>query len=232
MRINGIDARTYKARQLNVKIQPPATAVNYDWNDGDMKPNVYKTEEKAGELELTMYFVGKTKDEVMRCISEFLMNFDTVALMELEGYRGTFYGIKKSASITDTLEARKKKLTMKFDGYMYDREVQKVLKAEQTYTAQGTRRTPCTLVIENKTRQTQETTITGLSEDPITAAVPAQKTLIIDGDSGLVTIDGANGFASIVEMWEFPYMKKGNVIIRQTNTENVKVTVKYSPMWI
>lgn len=47
MRINGIDARTFKSKQLTVEFQPPSTAVKYDWNDGDLKPNAYETEEKA-----------------------------------------------------------------------------------------------------------------------------------------------------------------------------------------
>lgn len=234
MRVNGIDARTFKAKQLTVEVQPPSTAVKYDWNDGDLKPNAYKTEEKAGTLKLVMYFVGKDRTEVHRCISDFLSNLNDAALLDLEGYKGSYYGMKKSAKIVSTLELRKKKLELEFDGFFMDIPVEKELKAElQEYVTQGSRDAPCVLRLINPTKKNQDVTVEGLTETGnIVVTVPAGKTMVIDGDVGLITVDGENGFPYVTEMWEFPKVTHGKMIVKRTNVANVKITIEYRPMWL
>lgn len=233
MRVNGIDIRTFKAKQLTVEVQPPSTAVKYDWNDGDLKPNAYKTEEKAGTLKLTLYFVGKDRSEVHRNISEFLSHLNDAAVLDLEGYKGSYYGMKKSASIVKTLEHRKKKLDVEFDGYFFDNLVEKVLSKEtQEYVTQGSRDAPCILIFENATSGQKTVTVTGLTETEIEVKIPSKKTLVIDGDKGIVTIDGQNAFENIVTMWEFPRVKPGRIQIGRTLPKDVKITMQYSPMWL
>ena len=233
MRINGIDARTFKSKQLTVEFQPPSTAVKYDWNDGDLKPNAYNTEEKAGKLTLVMYFVEKDRTEVLRRISEFLMHTNGEAKLELEGYKGTFCGIKQSAKIVKTLEHQKKKLELVFNGFFEDEIIEKILKkGTQTYITQGTRKSPCTLRMKNLTEEAQTVAVGGLTETAIQAEVPAEKTLVIDGELGLVTIDDENAFLQIIEMWEFPYVPQGEVTVTVTNVKNVQTTMSYRPMWI
>ena len=54
--------------------------------------------------------------------------------------------------------------------------------------------------------------------------------MIIDGEKGLVTIDGINAFSN-VNMWEFPRLKVGdNAVLLSSDIANV--SVKYMPMWI
>lgn len=236
MRVNGIDARTFKAKQLTVDVQPPSTAVKYDWNDGDLKPNAYKTEEKAGTLKLVMYFVAKDRTEVIRNISKFLAHLNDVAVLDLDGYAGSYHGIKKDAKIVKTLELHKRKLEIDFDGYFEDGLIVKELKkAVQTYETQGSRDAPCTVKIKNGTEESQTVKVEGLTDTGnIIATVPAGKTIVIDGDTGLVTIDGENAFASMEELWEFPKMKQGVVEIRRNEDlpRDVAITVEYRPMWL
>lgn len=234
MRVNGIDARTFKAKQLTVEVQPPSTAVKYDWNDGDLKPNVYKTEEKAGTLTLVMYFVGKDRTEVHRCISDFLSHLNDAVVLDLEGYKGSYYGMKKSAKIVSTLELRKKKLELQFEGFFTDIAVEKELQKEtQEYVTQGSRDAPCILRMTNMSTAEQSATVAGLTgTGNIEVTIPGGKTLVIDGDTGLVTIDGENGFSCIATMWEFPRVRHGKITISRTNTENVKIVMEYRPMWL
>lgn len=234
MRVNDIDARTFKAKQLTVEVQPPSTAVKYDWNDGDLKPNAYKTEEKAGTLKLVMYFVGKDRTEVHRCISDFLSNLNDAALLDLEGYKGSYYGMKTSAKIVSTLELRKKKLELEFDGFFIDVPIKKELKAEsQEYMTQGSRDAPCVLRMINTTDTDQETTVEGLTETGnIVVTVPAGKTLIIDGDVGVITVDGENAFSCVMELWEFPKVTHGKITVKRSNTANVRIIMEYRPMWL
>lgn len=234
MRVNGIDARTFKAKQLNVEVQPPSTEVKYDWNDGDLKPNAYKTEEKAGKLLLVMYFVGKDRTEVHRNISNFLSYMNDAVKLDLDGYRGSYCGMKKSAKIVKTLELRKKKLEMEFEGFFMDSSIEKELKQEtQEYVTQGSRDAPCVLRMKNITDEEQTVKVEGLTETgDIEANVPAGKTLVIDGDSGLVTIDGENAFGNITTMWEFPHIRFGKVTVKRTNIKSVRIMMEYSPMWL
>ena len=44
MKVNGIDARKYNAKQLTVEIQPPAVAVNYEWMTGALQPTEFETD--------------------------------------------------------------------------------------------------------------------------------------------------------------------------------------------
>lgn len=233
MRINGIDIRTFKAKQLTVDVQPPSTAVKYDWPDGDLKPNAYKTEEKAGTLTLVVYFVGKDRTEVHRNISEFLAHTNDAAVLDLEGYKGSYYGMKRSAKVVATLELRKKKLEVVFDGYFFDNEIEKRLtKATQELVTQGSRDAPCVLQMENMTTEMKTVSVSGLTETDIEVRIPARKTIIIDGENGLVTMDGENAFDYIVTMWEFPRIKHGKVQIGRTLPGDVEIIMKYSPMWL
>lgn len=233
MRVNGIDIRTFKAKQLTVEVQPPSTAVKYDWNDGDLKPNAYRTEDKAGALKLTLYFVGKNRSEVHRNISEFLSHLNDAAVLDLEGYKGSYYGMKKSVSIVATLEHRKKKLNIEFDGYFFDNVVEKVLSKEpQEYIAQGSRDAPCILTFENTSNAQKIVSLSGLTDTEIVVEIPAKKTLVIDGENGIVTIDGENAFENVATMWEFPHIKPGCVQIGGTFPKDVKITMQYSPMWL
>lgn len=234
MRVNGIDIRTFKAKQLTVEVQPPSTAVKYDWNDGDLKPNTYKTEDKAGTLNLTLYFVGKDRTEVHRNISEFLEQLNDAAVLDLEGYKGSYYGIKKSVEIEKTKEHRKKKLNVEFDGYFFDQLIEKELSSgAQEYVAQGSRDAPCILNITNKTNTTKTVTVSGLTDTDIEVNVPGKTTLVIDGDIGTVTIDGENAFGNVVTMWEFPRIRPGrNMIGRTELPRDVEIIMQYRPMWL
>ena len=86
--------------------------------------------------------------------------------------------------------------------------------------------------MKNLTEEVQTVAVEGLTETAIQAEVPAGKTLVIDGELGLVTIDGENAFLQVIEMWEFPYVPQGEVTVNVTNVKNVQTTMSYKPMWI
>ncbi len=73
--------------------------------------------------------------------------------------------------------------------------------------------------------------LTGLSEEPITIRIlTGGKKVIIDGEEGLVTVDGVNKFGD-TDMWEFPRLKPGaNTITVSRN--NVDINIKYKPRFI
>lgn len=50
--------------------------------------------------------------------------------------------------------------------------------------------------------------INGLSDEITIKTIPRGATVVIDGETGFVTMDGENKFKD-VEMFEFPYLKTG-----------------------
>ena len=56
MKVNGIDARKYDAKQLTVETQPPQMVVNYEWLTGALLPTEFETD---GTLEALRVLPGK-----------------------------------------------------------------------------------------------------------------------------------------------------------------------------
>ena len=83
MKVNGVDARKYNAKQITVEIQPPAVAVNYEWMTGALHPIEFDTDVMAGHLKLCVYFRGKDRNSIIRKMSEFMANFTKACDLEL-----------------------------------------------------------------------------------------------------------------------------------------------------
>lgn len=73
--------------------------------------------------------------------------------------------------------------------------------------------------------------LTGLSDEPMTIRIlTGGKKVIIDGEEGIITVDGANKFND-TDMWEFPRLKPGaNTIIVSRN--NVDINIKCKPRFL
>ena len=75
MKVNGIDARKYNAKQLTAEVLPPSLAVNYEIVTGAFLPTEFETDMELGQLKLCMYFRGKDRNSLIRSMSAFLENF-------------------------------------------------------------------------------------------------------------------------------------------------------------
>lgn len=230
MTVNGIDIRTFNAKQLTADPQPPHVSVEYYWEEKQKQPREKKTEQKAGKNTLEVYFRGDSRDKVIRMISEFLLLFDQKVEIELDGYKGTYVGFMTNRKVTKTRVPNKYKVTIELDGYFMDDPIRVELKETTELYVTGTREAPCVLTLQNRTGETKTVTITGVTEDQITASVEAGKTMEINGVDGTVLVDGGNAFDD-VEMWEFPFLKPQKTIILYEG-EGVKATLMYRPMWL
>lgn len=232
MKVNGIDARKYDAKQLTVGISPPSIAVNYEWLTGAKTPTEFETEVKMGHLKLTMYFKGEDRNTLIRTMSEFMANFTKSCVLELDGYKGKFKGYMTADNYEDTISKQRKKLNLEFDGYFYDDEVEitfeNVMKG--SFYMVGSRPAPCILEVTAKLTLTNYA-ISGFgSDDIIIEKLAVGKTIVIDATKGIVTLDGKNAF-NVVDLWEFPTIKSGETALTFSNTYAV-VKVRYNPMWI
>ena len=72
MKVNGIDARKYNAKQLTAEVLPPSLAVDYEIVTGAILPTEFNTDTELGKLKLCMYFRGKDRNSLIRKMSAFL----------------------------------------------------------------------------------------------------------------------------------------------------------------
>ena len=96
-------------------------------------------------------------------------------------------------------------------------------------TKVGSRKSPVTVEIYAKSALNNYT-IKGFAEDITVKELVAGKTVIINGEDGTVSMDGANAIER-VDLWEFPRMEAEETKLTFTNA-NAKVTIRYRPMWI
>ena len=232
MKVNGIDARKYDAKQLTVEVSPPSIAVNYEWLTGAKTPTEFETEVKMGHLKLSMYFRGKDRTTIIRTMSEFMANFTKSCILELDGYKGRFKGYMTADSYENTVSKQRKKLSLEFDGYFYDEEVEITFDGvtKGSFYLVGSRPAPCIMEVTAKTALTNYA-ISGFgSNDIIIETLAAGKTIVIDSMKGTVTLDGSTAFG-MVDLWEFPAIRYGETALIFSDA-HAAVKIRYNPMWI
>lgn len=232
MKVNGIDAKKYNAKQLTVDIQPPAEPINFEWMDKAVSPTEFDTHVKMGHLKLAVYFMGKDRNSIIRMMSKFMKNFVESCDIELDGYQGIYRSYMTTNDYQKTIKKNRYILNIEFDGYFYDKEetVEFDGKTAGEIYVKGTRKTPCIIEVYAKSALNKYTIQGFGDEEIIIESLNTGKTIIIDGSKGIVTKDGQNAFDQ-VDIWELPVLQPGKTTFAFTNG-NAKVTIRYKPMWI
>ena len=232
MKVNGLDARKFNAKQLTVETQPPAVSVNYEWMTGAMNPIEFDTDVMMGHLKLCIYFRGKDRNSIIRMMSEFMTNFTKACDLDLDGYKGKYRGFLTADDFEKTIVKRRYKLNLEFDGYFYDDEIAVMFDGVTSgkFYSVGSRRAACILEVHAKEKLT-DYAIGGFGDDEILIqSLEPEETAVIDGINGIVTISGENAFDR-VDLWEFPSVKSGKTELT-FSSDGARVKVRYHPMWI
>lgn len=232
MKINGIDIRRFGARQLTVDEQPPRISVSYEMQTKALMPMEFATDIPLGTLEITLYFSAKNRAELQRTISSFTQLLKASCVIEeIKGYKGKYKGYLTGNSTEKLIDLRKRTMTLSFDGYFYDDEKRSVFDGEESgrIYAEGSREAPCIVEIYAKTALSNYA-ITLNEEEYKVKALEAGETLIIDGQTGKVTINEENAF-DIIDMWAFPKLHMGYNDL-EFSSAGAKVTVRHLPMWL
>jgi hypothetical protein len=232
VKVNGIDARQYDAKQLTADIQPPSISVNYEWMAGAIQPTEFETDVTMGHLKLCVYFKGKDRNSIIRSMSKFMSNFTTACDLVLDGYKGTYRGFMTANDFEKTITKKRYKINLEFDGYFYDDEISIEFDGASSgmFYTQGSRKAPCVMEVYAKSQLT-DYAIGGFGDDDIIIeSLESGETIIIDGMKGLVTVSGENAFDR-VNLWEFPTIETKFMKLTFSN-ENARVTIRYKPMWI
>lgn len=95
----------------------------------------------------------------------------------------------------------------------------------------GTAPAPCVITIIPKV-DLLKLVIAGLTEAPITfTGLKMNQTLIINGESREITVDGADAFANY-DAWEFPKLQPGINQITIENGVQASIAIEYSACYI
>lgn len=231
MKVNGIDIKKYNGKQLTVEFKTANRTINKEWNAQQKVPQEFETSVDFSVCTVVIYFKGSDRNDTIRKIAQFTALFDGSADLELDHYKGKYKGFLISSSITATKELRKKKLTLEFDGYMYDDEIKVNINGSTPEPIElvGSREAPCVVEI-TAIKDIVNLEVKGFGTDDILISeLKKGATITIDGELGIATIGGKNVFNK-VDLWEFPYIKKKSLI--SLSSENAKMVVRYNPMWL
>lgn len=116
MKVNGIDARKYNAKQLTAEVLPPSLAVDYEIVTSAILPTEFETDMELGQLKLCMYFRGKDRNSLIRSMSAFWKISRSQALLKSMATKESLRHIQQAAAIQNESETRYQ-LNITLEGY-------------------------------------------------------------------------------------------------------------------
>ena len=231
MKVNGVDSRKYNAKQLTAEVLPPSLSVDYEIVKGAALPTEFDTDIALGQLKLCMYFRGKDRNTLIRNMSAFLENFTKSSVLEIDGYRGKYRAFTSSSDFYKMKIKTRYQLNITLEGFFYDDELSYEYDGvgSATLIRTGTRKAPAIIEIYAK-KDLENFKIIGFDDDIIVKELASGHTIIIDGETGLVTSDGTNAFDT-VDIWSIPAISACKMNLSFSGTD-ASVKVRYKPMWI
>lgn len=235
MQINNTDIRVFSAKQLTVDFEPPATVVGVDMFDGALLPLESETYTPLSIVTVGVLFRGSTRNEIQRYVSDFNAALQKGVTLTLDGYERRFKGYMTANTLNKTITKGRYTAEFTFTGYWFSEAVLLTWQDthEMKFEVTGNRWTPCKLTI-TALEYIEVLKINGFSDEITINTIPRGSAVVIDGEKGFITMDGANKFRDVEGMMEFPFLKTGeeknNHLI--FSDKNALVTLEYNPMWL
>ncbi|MPQ45079.1 phage distal tail protein [Clostridium tarantellae] len=232
MLINNIDISNFNAKQLIVDIQPSNIILEKEWVKKSLKPIFIDSNITFKSLKITLYFHGNDRQDILTNISNLISLLKEESVLTLDGYKNKFISFLINSNIEKTIRKDRYKLNLEFDSYEVSDFIEETLNRTtmKTINIKGNLETPCIVEI-TPIVDIIDIKIEGLSEDPIIIKnLEKNKTLILHGIDGTITVDGNNKFSD-ADLWEFPRLKPGSNNIKISRNDcNIKI--KYKDEWI
>ncbi len=238
MKISGWDISEAGARQWRVTIGHQSVKNNSEWVRGSQNPVLLKNNIGFKPLKIALMIKADGKQNIIQKRSDILSRLLTPAEIELEGFEHKFFAILNKYDINEISTERFHVLTLEFDCYEYGNEiVQNVSgQTELNVNNPGNIVTPVQIEIRPKIG-IASVTVAGICRSEIGLDLPvtirnveADKVVVLDGDTGLVTQEGQLK-AGEVDMWDTPSLLPGTNKI-SVDTSRVDLTVRFCPRYM
>lgn len=226
MKINDVDIKDKMDILLLKKhIVNSEIVTNEEWADEWISPITENQYYKYTTV--TCEFLVEDETRVEEVISE-LIKLGSQAVLEFDDtnikYKGFITGHDKELVFTNSYIV---KIEWKC-GLGYSDEEIIAVNNEDTIILPSTADTPVKLIV-NPISSISEIEIKGFGEDITLSNLVEGKEVIIDGEKGLVTEEGQNKWNDY-DSWGFPKLSPGENQI--SISEDIEITIKYSPRWL
>ena len=238
MRINGIDIAVYGARQQNVEMGYAEIANSSEWPEGRASPMMLPGTVGFKKIRVGIILKGDSRADIWSKGSQLLSQLIQPCVVSLDGFNNNFYVFLRNVSQAEQSIKRWHKATVELVGFEYGNQiVQTGINTTFEVDNPGTILTPAIIEI-TPSIGIISAVISGIVRDAVTGEdkpiilqnLSKDKTVIIDGETGLITEDGVNKFAD-VELFDLPSLLPGkNEII--TDNSNMTIVIKYKPRYI
>lgn len=241
MKIDGWDIADADARQWNVTPGFHSVKNTSDWARGSPVPVMIKNEIgfKRIKIVLLVKKSGGRQAIIERC-SEILSHLLEPVELELDWFDHKFFGVLAKDPVHNEKAMRFwHTLTLEFDCYEYAEEIPVTTSGAKTMLISnpGNILTPAIIEVTPQIG-VASIVLTGICRDPNTGEdmpvtireLVTGKTVILDGETGLITEDGKLK-AKDVDIWALPALLPGDNRIT-LNSEWMDITVRFRPRFM
>lgn len=240
MLIGTRDVSEWNARQWNVSIGNHEIENESEWTRGSPLPFFGRNTIGFKTVKVVLLIKDDGREAMNRDRSGILAALLEPAELTLEGFTNKFFGILKKHSFTETVGNRLDcwhKLTLEFLAYEFGQTVSASGTGTVTITNPGNIEGPAVIEL-TPTFGAAAVTMTGVcrnpetgEDDPVTIRnLETGKTIVLDGETGLITQDGELK-AGDVDIWEMPSVLPGENTIT-CSTDKITITVKIKPRYM
>lgn len=210
-KLNNIDLSTYKA-QVSKKIIHPAIQNNkFEWLKSSLTPVNLSSYSTFKNIEIKILFEGNNLNTINSNIAKFTAIMKDEFDFKFRNLNNNFHCYLVESTVEETDVSTMMYLNLNVQTYEYSNEVSteiNLIASKMNLTALGNLNTPCILEI-TPSQAMVDLIIEGVSDDPIIIKnLPINKKLIINGEDGIITVDGVNKFSDTT-IWDFPRLKPG-----------------------
>lgn len=237
MKINGTDISVYGGRQHTVEMGYSSLSNGSEWQDGDLAPFLLGTTAGFKEIKVSVILKGSSRQEIWNNGSRLVAALLEPCDVTLDGFDHHYMVCLKNAEQAETSIRRWHRAELHLRGYEFA-EQKTAMSAEQAFqiTNNGTLKTPAILEVTAPIGYVSAS-VYGLTKNratgenqPITISrLEKGKTVIIDGETGLITQDGANKAADVA-LYDLPALTPGSNEI--TADHELSIAIKYKERFL
>lgn len=226
MFINGINISTFGGKVQSKAPSHRGKRKNIEMLNGKVIASY--EEPSLAPLPIKILFEAPTRDMVHENISNFL-TYTSECLIKFKNLSHNYKCYYDSHDIEESGFDEWLFLNIMFNYYELGEELTHEFTGSGTVINQGNLESPIVLEITTPV-DIIDLAISGLSEDSIILKnLKKDKTMVVNSLDGTVLTEGKNTYED-TEFWEYPKLLTGSNRV-SCNRDNVKIKIRYNPIW-